>query len=153
MFGKKDKNAPTPEKITELLEKVNDPVLEQNLVEAGMLKHIQVEKGRVRIGIELPTPAWEPKDLLEQEIHSALAEAVGLSKGQAGEAVDALLASISGHLAGGDRVQIPGFGTFQVSERAARTGRNPATGETIQIAASKSVRFKPGKALKDAVNG
>ncbi len=73
MFGKKDKNAPTPEQITERLEKVTDPVLEKNLVESGMIKDVAVEKDRVRIGVELPTPAWEPKDLLDQEIRTAVA--------------------------------------------------------------------------------
>ena len=57
------------------------------------------------------------------------------------------------HLGYGDEVQITGFGSFGVSERAARTGRNPQTGATIQIAASKAPKFKAGKALKDAVNG
>ena len=68
------------------------------------------------------------------------------------EAVDAIIECIIGNLTRGERVQIPGFGTFNISERAAREGRNPATGEAMHIPASKSVRFKPGKALKDAVN-
>ena len=76
----------------------------------------------------------------------------GLTKGQANEAYDALFDYISDVLADGDRVQIPGFGSFSISERAAREGRNPATGESIKIAASKVVRFKPSKGLKDAVN-
>ena len=76
----------------------------------------------------------------------------GVTKKAAAEAVDAIFDCITGNLARGERVQIPGFGTFNVSERAAREGRNPATGEPMHIAASKSVRFKPGKGLKDAVN-
>ena len=67
-------------------------------------------------------------------------------------AVDAVLDSITGALKQGDKVQISGFGTFEVRHRAARQGRNPQTGATIQIAASKAPAFKAGKALKDAVN-
>lgn len=76
----------------------------------------------------------------------------GVTKRLATDAIDAIFDRIRDELAGGGRVQIPGFGSFQVSERAARTGRNPQTGATIQIPASKGVRFKAGKALKDAVN-
>ena len=77
----------------------------------------------------------------------------GLTKKQAGEAVDATFDFIRDRLSGGDRVQVPGFGTFQVSHRKARQGRNPQTGKTITIPASKGVGFKAGKGLKDAVNG
>lgn len=77
----------------------------------------------------------------------------GLTKKQAGEVFEAAFDFISGVLADGDRVQIPGFGTFSISERAERQGRNPKTGEPMTIAASKSVRFKPGKQLKESVNG
>lgn len=76
----------------------------------------------------------------------------GVSKKQGEDAVRAVFDAIKEHLENGDSVQIPGFGRFSISERAARTGRNPATGETIQIAASKNVRFKAGKDLKEAVN-
>lgn len=76
----------------------------------------------------------------------------GLSKKQAGEAVHAVFDCISDYLTGGERVQIPGFGTFSVSERAAREGVNPATGARIHIAASKGVRFKVGKDLKEKLN-
>ena len=76
----------------------------------------------------------------------------GLTKKQAGEALDAVVEAITKHLKMGDRVSVPGFGSFSVSERAARTGRNPKTGATIKIPASKNVRFKPGKDLKDSVN-
>jgi len=77
----------------------------------------------------------------------------GLTKKQAGEAFDEIFDHVTGALADGDKVQVPGFGTFSVSERAARQGRNPQTGEAITIPASKGVRFKAGKGLKDAVNG
>ncbi len=82
----------------------------------------------------------------------SIASAADLSKAQAGAVLDALLGDISAALSKGERVAIAGFGTFQISERAARQGRNPQTGATIQIAASKNVRFKAGKQLKDAVN-
>ena len=75
-----------------------------------------------------------------------------LSKAAAGRTLDALLSAISGALSGGGTVTITGFGTFSVSNRAARMGRNPQTGEALHIAASKSPKFKAGKALKDAVN-
>ncbi len=77
----------------------------------------------------------------------------GLTKKQAGEVFDAIFDNIADSLAGGDRVQIAGFGTFNVSERKERQGRNPKTNEPMTIAASKGVRFKPGKSLKDSVNG
>ena len=86
------------------------------------------------------------------DLISTIATAADLSKAQAGEALEALLGDIQGALAKGERVAIAGFGTFQISERAARQGRNPQTGAVIQIKASKSVRFKAGKQLKDAVN-
>lgn len=81
-----------------------------------------------------------------------LSEAVDISKRQAGDAFDALIDFITDSLAKGDRVQIAGFGTFSVVHRAAREGRNPRTGETIPIPASKGVKFKAGTALKDSVN-
>ncbi len=86
------------------------------------------------------------------ELVDAVAESADLSKASAARAVDATLAAISGSLAQGDQVALIGFGTFLVRDRAARTGRNPRTGESIEIAAAKIPAFKPGKALKDAVN-
>ncbi len=76
----------------------------------------------------------------------------GITKKQATEAVDAAFGAVAKALGGGDKVQVPGFGTFQLSHRAARKGRNPQTGEPMDIKASTGVRFKAGKALKDAVN-
>ncbi len=87
------------------------------------------------------------------DIVEAVAGGADVTKGTAGDAVEAVFSFITTTLAGGDKVQIPGFGTFLVSERAARKGRNPQTGAEIQIAASTVARFKAGKALKDAVNG
>jgi len=75
-----------------------------------------------------------------------------LSKADAGRAVDAVIETIKNALKSGDSVSLVGFGTFVVRKRAARTGRNPRTGDTIKIAASKNPSFKAGKALKDAVN-
>ena len=76
-----------------------------------------------------------------------------LSKADAGKAVEAFIASVENALKSGDDVRIVGFGTFSVSARAATTGRNPRTGETIQIPASKQPKFKAGAPLKEAVNG
>jgi len=86
------------------------------------------------------------------ELIESVAASAGLSKADAGRAVDAVVESISGALKGGSQVSLVGFGTFTVKRRAARQGRNPRTGETIQIAASNVPGFKAGKALKDAVN-
>lgn len=81
-----------------------------------------------------------------------IAEKTDLSKTQAKAALEATLAGIEGALKGGDQVQLIGFGTFKVNHRAARTGRNPQTGQEIQIAATNVPAFVAGKALKEAVN-
>ena len=86
------------------------------------------------------------------DLVEAVAGTTGDSKAGAAASVDAVLDAITSALRGGDKVQISGFGTFEVRSRAARTGRNPQTGATIQIAASKAPAFKAGKALKEAVN-
>jgi DNA-binding protein HU-beta len=88
----------------------------------------------------------------KSELIDAIAADAGLSKADAGKALDATLSAVTGALKKGDTVSLVGFGTFQVKDRAARTGRNPQTGATIQIAAAKVPGFKAGKALKDAVN-
>lgn len=87
-------------------------------------------------------------DIVEHIVNSV----DSLTKKQAGEALDAVFDYIESQLADGERVQIAGFGTFNISRREERQGRNPRTGEAITIAASNNVRFKPGKQLKDAVN-
>jgi DNA-binding protein HU-beta len=90
----------------------------------------------------------------KSDLVDALAAATDMSKADAGQAVDALFGAggvIAGALKRGDKVQVTGFGTFEAKHRKARTGRNPRTGETIQIAASKAPSFKAGKALKDAI--
>lgn len=86
------------------------------------------------------------------ELTAAVAEKTGLSKSAAAAAVQAVTDVITEELAAGGKVQLVGFGTFDVTERAAREGRNPQTGETMTISASKAPKFKAGKALKDAVN-
>lgn len=85
------------------------------------------------------------------ELVAAVAEKAELSKKDAEKAVAAVLAAVEEAVAAGDKVQLVGFGTFEVRERAARTGRNPQTGAEIKIAASKQPVFKAGKAFKDAV--
>lgn len=88
----------------------------------------------------------------KSELIDAIAAKADISKADAGRALDATLEAVTGALKGGDSVSLVGFGTFSVKERAAREGRNPQTGQTIQIAAAKVPGFKAGKALKDAVN-
>ena len=86
------------------------------------------------------------------DLISAVAAGTGLSKADAGRAIDATTSAVAGELSGGGSVSLVGFGTFSVSHRAARMGRNPATGESIQISASNVPKFKAGKALKEACN-
>ncbi len=86
-------------------------------------------------------------DLIE-----SVANHSGLSKADAGRAVDAVLETITASLVKADKVTLPGFGTFSTSERAARSGRNPSTGETIKIKAKTIAKFKPGSKLTEAVN-
>lgn len=88
----------------------------------------------------------------KSEIVDAIAEKTGLTKSDASKAYDAIIEVFTEGLKEGNKISIVGFGTFAVSERAAREGRNPRTGETVQIAARRAVTFKPGAALKDAVN-
>jgi DNA-binding protein HU-beta len=89
----------------------------------------------------------------KNDLVSKVAEHSGLSRGDAGKAVDAVFDAITGSLKTGDEVRIVGFGNFVVTERAATEGRNPQTGATIKIPASKQPKFRAGKGLKDAVNG
>lgn len=86
------------------------------------------------------------------EFVEAVAEKAGLTKADATRAIDAFKDTVSEILVKGDKITIPGFGTFSVSERAARDGRNPQTGATVKIAASKSAKFKAASALKEALN-
>ena len=86
------------------------------------------------------------------ELVAAMAEQAGISKKDAEKALVAFTSVVTDELKKGGKVQLVGFGTFEVSERAEREGRNPQTGETMKIAACKAPKFKAGKALKDAIN-
>jgi DNA-binding protein HU-beta len=87
----------------------------------------------------------------KSELVDAVASDTGLTKVQSAEAVDAVINAVQTALKGGDQVSLVGFGTFLVTDRAARVGRNPRTGEEIKIPAAKLPKFRPGKGLKDAV--
>lgn len=89
----------------------------------------------------------------KSELVAKVADKAGLSKKDAEAAVKAVVDSVTEALVNGDKVQLVGFGTFEVRERSARTGRDPRTGKTMEIAASKAPAFKVGQGLKDAVNG
>ncbi len=91
--------------------------------------------------------------MTKAEFVEQVAAESGLSKKQSDEAVKAVLKVLTDAMAAGDKVSFPGFGSFEVRERAAREGKNPRTGESVQIAACKVPAFKAGKSLKDAVNG
>ena len=86
------------------------------------------------------------------ELITAVAEKAEISKKDSEKALKAFIDVVTEQLKAGDKVQVVGFGTFEVSERAAREGRNPQTGETMKIEACKAPKFKAGKALKDAIN-
>lgn len=88
----------------------------------------------------------------KSELIEAMAAKADITKSAAGDALEGMLEAITTTLKKGDSLALVGFGTFSVSERAARTGRNPRTGESIEIKASKNAKFKAGKALKDALN-
>lgn len=88
----------------------------------------------------------------KSELIDAIAASADIPKAAAGRALDAMVESVTAALKAGDQVALVGFGTFQVKARAARTGRNPQTGATIEIEAANVPSFKAGKALKDAVN-
>jgi DNA-binding protein HU-beta len=88
----------------------------------------------------------------KQDLVTAVANGAGITKTDATRAVDAIFEAIEGALKTGDDVRLVGFGSFSVTERAAKTGRNPRTGAEIKIAASKAPKFSAGKGLKDAIN-
>jgi len=89
--------------------------------------------------------------MTKEELVAKAAQDADVSKSQAAKVLNSTLEGIEGALAKGDKVSLVGFGTFSVQKRAARTGRNPATGESIQIPAANVPKFKPGKKLKDSV--
>jgi DNA-binding protein HU-beta len=88
----------------------------------------------------------------KNDLIGMVADKAGLTKAQAGDAVDAVFDAITSSLKSGEEVRLVGFGTFAVSQRKASVGRNPATGAEINIPASNQAKFKPGKGLKDAIN-
>ncbi len=89
----------------------------------------------------------------KSDLIAVVAEATGISKSEATNAIDATFDAIADALKNGDDARLTGFGSFGVAERAARQGRNPRTGQPVKIAASRQPKFKPGKRLKDAING
>ena len=90
--------------------------------------------------------------MTKTELVAKVAEKAGMTKKDAEKATSAVIQTVVETLSNGDKVQLVGFGTFEVAKRAARTGKNPQTGKEIKIAACKAPKFKAGKALKDAVN-
>lgn len=123
-----------------------------------MIKSIPLSAGAVTLTKWGPDPSkaavphkYRRIIMNKTELAAAVAENTGLTKKASEEAVDAALNAIIEELKGGNKVQLVGFGSFEVRERAAREGRNPQNGEKIDIAASRSVSFKAGKALKDAL--
>ena len=88
----------------------------------------------------------------KNELVSSIADKAGIKKTDAEKALKAFIEVVTDELKAGEKVQLVGFGTFETAERPAREGRNPRTGETMKIEASKSPKFKAGKALKDAIN-
>ncbi|MFL9862205.1 HU family DNA-binding protein [Paraburkholderia madseniana] len=105
-----------------------------------------------RVGWQHSQPQ-KGKAMNKQELVDAVAATTGASKAATGEAIDAFIGAVTAAVKKGDTVQLIGFGSFSTGARAARVGRNPATGAEIQIPAAKTVKFTAGKAFKDAVNG
>ena len=108
--------------------------------------------GEVDVRIAFGSDEGKGVSMNKNDLIAAVAERTGMSKAGAGQAVDATFDAITDSLKTGDEVKIIGFGNFAVAKRAASVGRNPRTGEAINIAASKTPKFKAGKGLKDAVN-
>jgi DNA-binding protein HU-beta len=101
----------------------------------------------------MPITTTQEQRMTKTELANEVAAAAGLTAEQAKSAVDAVFDTITGELAAGGNVAIAGFGKFSVADRAAREGRNPATGETIQIASSRAAKFSAASALKKQLNG
>ena len=120
--------------------------------EADPAQHLTDVRGSSRDDSRSNHPFLEGLNVNKAELIDAVAANTGQSKSDAGAAVEAVFESIRNAMKSGDTVSLVGFGSFSVSDRAARTGRNPRTGEEIQIAASRAPKFKAGKQLKDAVN-
>lgn len=110
------------------------------------------EKRRLESGPNQRSTRKKGPDVNKNDLIAHVADATELSKADATKAVDCVFETITSTLTNGDEVRLVGFGTFSVSQRAATEGRNPRTGEKIQIPASKQPKFKAGKGLKDSVN-
>jgi len=123
--------------------------LHERKVDRAISRNIRLKQPVITSG---PSRIRSKKIMNKTELVDAVADASELSKADAARAVDALVSVITGAMKKGDTVTLVGFGTFQVRARAARTGRNPKTGDSITIKASNNPAFKAGKALKDAVN-
>ncbi|CPR20907.1 HU, DNA-binding transcriptional regulator, beta subunit (modular protein) [Candidatus Filomicrobium marinum] len=108
--------------------------------------------GNVLIAIRVQRESRDWKAMSKKDLIDAIAKECDLTKEKAGSAVDAMLSHIKSSMKKGEEVRIPDFGTFKVTKRAARDGRNPLTGETIKIKASKVAKFTPSKGLKDLLN-
>jgi DNA-binding protein HU-beta len=121
---------------------------------AAALPMTRVRYGMLRIDMHTGCRfhLLESNNMNKQELVDAVAHQAGVSKSAAAETIDAFLETVTNAVVTGDAVQLIGFGSFSTGARAARTGRNPKTGEPLQIAASKTVKFTAGKAFKDAVN-
>ena len=117
------------------------------------IKHLYIGVDVLRGGNYILTIYRRSQEMNKTELVDAMASSANISKKAAEEALKAFIDAVSGELKKGGKVQLVGFGTFEVSERAAREGRNPQSGEVMKIAASKAPKFKAGKALKDMVNG
>ena len=122
-------------------------------VRISALVAVRCDRESVTERADIFTVRGDPKIMNKNDLVSAVAEASGLSKTDAGKAVEATFDAVTKALKKGDEVRLVGFGTFAVAKRKASTGRNPRTGEEMKIPASNQPKFKAGKALKDAVNG
>mgnify|MGYP000841232548 CR=1 FL=1 len=123
-----------------------------NLLDKRGLNSIIKLVGRVSTNNNYNPNEEEFTKMNKTELVAAIAEKAELSKKDAEKALKAFTETVAEQLKNGDKIQLVGFGTFEVAERAARTGQNPQTGKAIEIPASKAPKFKAGKALKDTVN-
>jgi DNA-binding protein HU-beta len=127
----------------------------QNRFDSGVPARLTRQHARSKLSGELPVSVPQiARGVLvnRNELVDAVSGKTDLRKSEASKAVDAVFDAIAEALKGGDEVRLVGFGTFSVASRAASEGRNPRTGEKIQIAASKQAKFKPGKGLRDSLN-
>ena len=116
------------------------------------LKNLADRLRRPIFGAYYTFSSFKTSNMNKGELIDSIADSAGISKADAGRALDATMETITKCLKKGDKVTLPGFGTFSTSKRNARTGRNPSTGEAIKIKAKTVAKFKPGSKLSDAVN-